>query len=240
MRVLSFLAVALLACQVAVAQDAATSTTGDYQDVVLLKNGAEFHGRIVENIEGKKLRIERRDGYVAEIPYSEIFLITTEDMFAEREDEFRASLDSLRGAPLNIEHQNHTRLGFLLGEDEEIFSASTVNGALIDSSYFVGVGLGWDNYEAGNGVPMFAEFLKPLSKGGVVPYFYVTGGYQLLWIDFLDGANHGGITFGAGFGVEFLTGPAGGFVGQMGYRYQEVKWLNDTYNYYGVSLGYSF
>ena len=203
----------------------------EYDDVILLKNGAVIRGKIFENVEGKKVKIERKDdGYIFEVPRNKIELITT---VGDRQLEARKHqiLIEREEKALQVRWKNYTHLGVLMGEKKDIFSISSMNGVLIEESYFVGAGIGWDNYPNAVGIPIFAEFLKYIPWGSTNPYLYVDAGYSLIDVT--------GYTLGAGAGIAVGVSEQGALIGQIGYRVQDTQ-FDVKLNYLSLMVGYNF
>jgi hypothetical protein len=62
---------------------AQTGQTDEYQDIVLLENGASITGKILERVDGEKVVIATREGQEHEVPWWRIELISTVETFEE-------------------------------------------------------------------------------------------------------------------------------------------------------------
>jgi len=129
------------------------------------------------------------------------------------------------------------RAGVLHKSDNNTFSASIINAASINHQGCIGVGVGWDKYIDGKGLPMFIDTRLQLEDLKVSPLFWGDFGYTLIWVDGLPKTNRGGIFFGAGTGVKIIsTNENISLLLELGYKRQHATGIE----YSGYYTGYYY
>ena len=95
-------------------------------------------------------------------------------------------------------------LGLTFSEASPGVSLSMVNGYNFNRWFNAGIGLGIDQYDDMNTIPIFAEMKGYLKKGKFIPYYFLRPGYGFL--SNVDGQNEtskkGGIHWQAGVGYQ--------------------------------------
>ncbi len=196
-----------------------TQAADKYDDVVLLDNGAVVQGKILpEESDGKKLKVEREDGYVFEIPRKRIRLI------AKAGD---PAVDSLRleiaqGRPVReivTDWKRFVRAGVYNGESEDVVALSVGFGLVVQQNFMIATGIGWDHYSFGEGIPLFLEFSGYVSKGTILPYWYLNFGVTPFFAATGTG-EEGDYFLGWGIGFTAPVGEGFGAGALLGYRTQ--------------------
>lgn len=165
-----FIALAMAVVATATMAFAATET-------VYLKNGSVIKGEIIEQIPGKSIKVQTKDGSIWVYDVDEIEKITKEDASAAE------------GADCNIRHR---KLDFTVATGYNIATKGGSGSVPIDftvskrfSPYFsAGVGAGIDIGTASGSdpiIPIFASFkgFLPLTSTKVTPFAEVRGGYAI-------------------------------------------------------------
>jgi hypothetical protein len=196
-----------------------TQAADKYDDVILLDNGAVVQGKILpQESNGKKLKIEREDGYVIEIPRKRIRLITKAGDPAV--DSLRLEIAQARQVPeIVTEWKRFIRAGVYNGESEDVVALAVGFGLLVQQNFLIATGIGWDHYSQGEGIPLFLEFSGYVSKGNVLPYWYLNFGVTPFFA--VTGSGEEGDYFlGWGIGFTVPVGEGFGAGALVGYRTQ--------------------
>jgi hypothetical protein len=191
----------------------------NYDDVVLLDNGAVLQGKILpEESDAKILKIEREDGYVIEIPRKRIRLITKAGDPAV--DSLQAKIVRARRVPeIVTEWKRFIRAGVYNGESKDVVALSVGFGLVVQQNFLIATGIGWDHYSQGEGIPLFLEFSGYISKGNVLPYWYLDLGVTP-FIAVSGTGEEGDYFLGWGIGFTVPVGEELGAGALVGYRTQ--------------------
>ena len=202
MKILKVLVVflLLLSCELAFCQESMRA-------VVYLKNGGVIHGMIIEQIPGKSIKIETRDGNIFVYTFDEIEKIAKE----------RIELTSAPG------YRNIPRVGLVSGENNTLFTASDVNGAQLGDDTCLGFGVGYDKYPNAWTLPLFVDFRVDLIGGEASPFLFTDAGYALGWVNGLSGSDWGGIMINAGFGARMALSDMSSVIIEAGYKFQRTR-----------------
>ncbi|MBI4720203.1 MAG: hypothetical protein HY770_03065 [Chitinivibrionia bacterium] len=216
----------------------------DYDDILLLNNGGTITGKIIDNVPGKKVTIERADGMVFKVPSKKIFAITDADNLEQHRRELQgcASLkrNLLRG------WKNTTWIGPRWGAARAYMSAGSVSGVYFGERIFLSLGLGYDYWPVAATLPIF--FHARVYEGGDLVRVFVYGdlGYALGWVEGVSGCDRGGTTFGFGAGGQMNAGTGPMPIILAGYRYQATgeyptgQRIGGTAHYLTISVGIVF
>ena len=213
-------------------------------DVLYLKNGSIYRGRIVEKNE-QIIKLETYDKNIYAVQLTDIQEIKSEETL-----EKPTILYKEKG------YVHYTELGPLAGSNRasngvttSAFSFQTVNGYKFNQYFFTGIGIGADLYAVQTFVPIVlsvrGDFTK---KGNKIPFYFVEGGYSLnATSNDVDGIKYqGGNTFAAGLGLKILFNENTGFVIGAGYRFQRSELVEKTnttiedFNRLTLRIGFSF
>ena len=213
-------------------------------DVLYLKNGSVYRGKIVEKKE-QIVKLETYDKNIFAIQFADIQQIKQEV--------------SLRKSSIQYKEKgyvHYTELGPLAGSNRasngvttSAFSFQTVNGYKFNQYLFTGIGIGADLYAVQTFVPIVLSLRGDFTKkGNKIPFYFVEGGYSLnATSNDVDGIKYqGGNTFAAGLGLKILFNENTGFVIGAGYRFQRSELVEKTkttiedFNRLTLRIGFSF
>ena len=144
-------------------------------DVLYLKNGSIYRGKIIEKNE-QTLKLETYEKNVYAVQIADIQEIKSEE--------------SLKKPIIPYKEKgyiHYTELGPLAGSNRasngvttSAFSFQTVNGYKFNQYLFTGIGIGADLYAVQTFVPIIlsvrGDFTK---KGNKIPFYFVEGGYSI-------------------------------------------------------------
>jgi hypothetical protein len=209
-----------------------------YTDLILLNNGATVEGRIISNSPGKKIEIERADGYRIILPRDRILLITV--VGDSKVDSLQKVIAARRPKTewdVAWSHFIRPTIGF--GDHKTIFGFTAGFGLIVEQNFIIGVGAGFetwrDNEEQdtsdvqsdalevdGIGAPIFVELVGYLRRGEKIPYFYFDGGVLPFW-PFRTTNAAADFFIAWGFGWLFPMKNGLGFIAQIGFRAQSFE-----------------
>ncbi len=213
-------------------------------DVLYLKNGSIYRGKIVERNE-QIIKLETYEKNIFAVQMIDIQSIKLEESLKKPVIQYKE-----KG------YVHYTELGPLAGSNRasngvttSAFSFQTVNGYKFNQYLFAGIGVGADLYAVQTFVPIVlsvkGDFTK---KGNKIPFYFVEGGYSLnATSNDVDGIKYqGGNTFAAGLGLKILFNENTGFVIGAGYRFQRSELVEKTktsiedFNRLTLRIGFSF
>jgi len=113
----------------------------DFDDIILLTNGAAIHGRIIEQANNGDILIETHDGYYRNVPSRHIAVVTNTDNL-EREQ--ARILHTLEHKTPVVTYSNIVQIGAFMGDSLMPFAISLVNGVTIWDRLQIGFGVGWE------------------------------------------------------------------------------------------------
>ena len=126
-----------------------------------------------------------------------------------------------------IKFKSSLQTGFLFGQSgsKPAVTISTVNGIQVNQ-WFAGIGIGIDYYGAKRSLPLFAAIQKDLSQKQNSFFLYGNAGYNIAWLkeeekqkNVMNYKQMGGLYYETGIGYKLKI---------------------STYNYLGLSAGFSF
>ena len=217
------------------------------EDVVYLKDGSDFRGKVTENISGVKTTIEIAGRNTFVLPDSTIKMILFNQVIPPKERSNSASPIEM-AASVNFYGGSENSGGFTFITSYQFpFRLSTG----------VSVGVEWFDHQQ---IPFMADVRYYFLKGSWSPSVYAQGGYAVPLSNKDDVSNqeyYGGILAGAGAGMRFNFNKRNALVFNLGYRYQKTKtifgyyaWSSmypqyeteryDTYNRLTFSFGFLF
>jgi hypothetical protein len=213
-------------------------------DVLYLKNGSIYRGKIIEKNE-QTIKLETYEKNIYAVQVSDIQEIKSEE--------------SLKKPVILYKEKgfvHYTELGPLAmsnrasnGVTTSAFSFQTTNGYKFNKYLFTGIGIGADLYAIQTFVPIVlsvrGDFTK---KGNKIPFYFVEGGYSInATSNDVDGIKYkGGNTFAAGVGLKILFNENTGFVIGAGYRFQRSELVEKTkttiedFDRLTLRIGFSF
>ena len=213
-------------------------------DVLYLKNGSIYRGKITEKNE-QIVKIETYDKNIFAAQLSDIQEIKQE-----------VSLRKLVNLYKEKGYVHYTELGPLAGSNRasngvttSAFSFQTVNGYKFNQYLFTGIGIGADLYAVQTFVPIVLSVRGDFTnKGNKIPFYFVEGGYSInATSNDVDGIKYqGGNTFAAGLGLKILFNENTGFVIGAGYRFQRSELLEkgkttiEDFDRLTLRIGFSF
>ena len=143
-----------------------------------------------------------------------------------------------------IKFKSSLQAGSLFGQSgsKPALTISTINGIKI-RQWFIGIGVGIDNYGAKRSIPLFAAVQKSLSPKANSFFLYGDAGYNLPWLqeqekmkNVVDYKQMGGLLYEAGIGYKFKIFRNNYFGLSAGYSFKQVKekytgrcWFFETY-----------
>ena len=213
-------------------------------DVLYLKNGSIYRGKITEKNE-QTVKLETYEKNIFAVQLSDIQEIKQEVSLKKP-----ANLYKEKG------YVHYTELGPLAGSNRasngvttSAFSFQTVNGYKFNQYFFTGIGIGADLYAVQTFVPVVLSVRGDFTnKGNKIPFYFVEGGYSLnATSNDVDGIKYqGGNTFAAGLGLKILFNENTGFVIGAGYRFQRSELLEkgkttiEDFDRLTLRIGFSF
>ncbi len=213
-------------------------------DVLYLKNGSIYRGKIIEKNE-QTLKLETYEKNVYAVQMTDIQEIKSEESLKRTIISYK-----VKG------YIHYTELGPLAGSNRasngvttSAFSFQTVNGYKFNQYLFTGIGIGADLYAVQTFVPIIlsvrGDFTK---KGNKIAFYFVEGGYSInATSNDVDGIKYqGGNTFAAGLGLKILFNENTGFIIGAGYRFQRSELVEKTkttiedFDRLTLRIGFSF
>ncbi len=213
-------------------------------DVLYLKNGSIYRGKIIEKNE-QIIKLETYDHNVIVVQIADIQKINREEFLKKTVIQYKE-----KG------YVHYTELGPLAGSNRasngvttSAFSFQTVNGYKFNQYLFTAIGIGADLYAVQTFVPIVLSVRGDFMKtGNKIPFYFVEGGYSInATSNDVDGIKYqGGNTFAAGLGLKILFNENTGFVIGAGYRFQRSELVEKTktaiedFNRLTLRIGFSF
>jgi hypothetical protein len=213
-------------------------------DVLYLKNGSVYRGKIVEKNE-QTVKLETYEKNIYAVQTADIQEIKSEESLKKP-----VILYKKKG------YVHYTELGPLAGSNRasngvttSAFSFQTVNGYKFNQYLFTGIGVGADLYAVQTFVPIVLSVRGDFTKrGNKIPFYFVEGGYSInATSNDVDGIKYkGGNTFAAGVGLKILFNENTGFVIGAGYRFQRSELVEKTkttiedFDRLTLRIGFSF
>lgn len=192
------------------------------EDVVYLKNGSILRGKVLENVQGVKIRFEIVGHNQLVFPDSTIKMI-------------------LMNQPTKPAGKETLSSPVELAANVSFFGGSKNSGGFtfVTSYQFpfrlsAGVGIGTEWFDCQQ-LPFSADVSYCFFQGPFSPYLYTKVGYALPLSkkekDY-EPENYGGVLAGAGAGLRFNFARRNALIFSLGYRYQKTKTISDTYPWY--------
>jgi len=201
------------------------------RDVVILKNGSELRGEIIEMNEDSYVRIRIFDNNIISLPAGEISKITSE-LIAD-EVHYKTS-----------GYINRTGLELIPGGGSTTPRFYMVNGYQFNEYVGTGIGIGFTPYnDPLTLMPLFVDFNLRLQKQNYSPVLFVKFGYNvsLGHDDDMDLISHtGGLLFNAGLGLQFNLSSGFGWFLNAGYNIDNSRYEFDTWGPQTVREDVSF
>ncbi|MCH5306002.1 MAG: hypothetical protein J1E79_05920 [Rikenella sp.] len=214
----------LLLCFVALLSGFAHAQNTRWQDAVYMKNGSVVRGTIIEQVPGKSLKIETRDGNVFVYKMAEVNKITREQM----QNQF-GNTNRFTAKPKGYGGLVEAGYGIGVSGYGSKFEFDVVNGYQFSPYFYMGFGVGVNVWTNGSGLvslPLFAHFRTNFMNKPVSPFFALSAGYNLSVTSGIDG----GIMIEPTLGVTFRTSNRTAVIFGIGYSGQQYK---EEYFYYG-------
>lgn len=197
------------------------------EDVVYLKNGSVLRGEILEHEVGKYLKIRLREGVDFSYKTEEIDKVSREaSKYTKIKLRYHNGFMPVRFLERG---QIFTQLAFSLAFNETQNQVLTnVSARLkvfkhLGTRVNPGLGTGFDFYEGGLIIPVFAELQGDFFKKQITPYYFLQGGYG---IGAGGSRDHiifrGGLMAHVGMGVHWYTDTKRSYYLGMGFRAQQT------------------
>lgn len=203
---------------------AQATITDTIEVVVLLNSGGKMQGKIITDIPGDKIVIERRDGQIFEFSYDKIDSIASPDDYKTRQLEILANPKGVSAVVPTAQ------VRMVFGSTETIgvsgpYGVSGMVGKSIADRVLLGGGAGWLAFSEMDFsfLSFAAEAQYHVTAGAVGLFFYGRGGWALGWVDQESGSNWGGANFGFGIGVFHTFSDHIAMSMAVGYSGQAVK-----------------
>jgi hypothetical protein len=201
--------VSLMVCCLLLMASFSPGRCEDFNDVVYLKNGSVIKGIIVEQVLGKSIKIQTRDGSLFVFKYEEVEKIGKQ--VSEEGGDFSGGTSHKP-----IKYQNNTTFNIALpfsdaGTGDAKVGLTTVNGVRFGDVFALGLGAGYLNYSDDTGygtgtsyLPIFLDARAYVPNAKIEPYFFGKIGYGFfLFSDpHLSSYNYSGLLFGFGAGFQ--------------------------------------
>jgi len=233
-----------------------------YIDLVYLKDGSEFRGKIIEYKHDEYLKMEILGGQTVEFPAKQVRKVVQQPygqsayvprapkVVKVREYNFRES---------GIYNETYVNLiqGFnTWGEWVGGLGIHHVTGYQFNRWIGTGLGVGFDGYYLGFGenvIPVYAEARGYFMKKNTTPFYSVALGYGFAGKNDDRGITEasGGIMFNPNIGYRIGASAGANFTLSMGYKYQKASFTqlrgggstikrNYTYSRLNLKLGLLF
>jgi len=193
------------------------------EDVVYLKNGSIFRGKIIENTAGVSTRIEMIGRNVMVIPEADIQRIVFNEPIPFVEQEKKMSPVELTSNVSFYGGSNNTA-GFTF-----------ITSYRLPCRLALGAGVGIEWFEKQQ-LPFIADIRYFPLKGSVSPFVYGQFGYSIPLSKHPEGEYsdfYGGVLAGTGVGLRLNFQNRNAVSFSLGYRYQRAKTVyNNFYWYY--------
>ncbi|MCB0557756.1 MAG: hypothetical protein H6573_16775 [Lewinellaceae bacterium] len=203
-------------------------------DVIHLKNGSQFEGKILEYLQGSMLRLELRSGGEIEFREEEIGRIEQGWESSKTDRQETVSIPPPKGRAYAFKENgvyNATYFSTLSGSVNKDFQLGlgihNVTGYQLHRVFGLGFGFGVDTYSFDNGetlYPVFAEARGYLSQKRVSPYYSGSLGYGFAFRnsdEFINKAN-GGLFYRAALGLRLGADKDTNVLADIGYQYQQA------------------
>lgn len=262
MNYIKILIIIFLACLFLPNTNFAQTDDIQYLDVVHLKDGSEFRGKIIEYKPDEYLKIEILGGQVVEFSAKQIKKIVQQpygqaafipQVVKTREYNFRERgiyNETYINMPQGFNRWNEWTVGLGIHH---------VVGYQHNRWIGTGLGIGFDGYHLGFGeniIPLYAEARGYFTQKNTSPFYAVSLGYGFATtlsnrnVDMI--ASKGGIMFNPNIGYRFGASAGANFTMSLGYKYQKASFTerrgwdesifkrNYQYNRVNLKLGLLF
>jgi hypothetical protein len=234
----SFLLFVLLFSLEVIAQNNSTD------DVLYLKNGSIYRGKIVEKNE-KIVKLETYEKNIFAVQLSDIQEIKQETSLKKPAIQYKEKgfVHYTELGPLAMSNRASN------GVTTSAFSFQTTNGYKFNQYLFTGLGVGADLYAIQTFVPIVLSVRGDFTNRGTkIPFYFVEGGYSINATsnDVAGTTYKGGNTFAVGLGLKILFQENTGFVIGAGYRFQRSELVEKTkttiedFDRLTLRIGFSF
>ena len=230
-----------------------------YIDIVHLKDGSEFRGKIIEYKHDEYLKMEILGGQVVEFPAKQVKKVVQQPYgqaafvpkpVRTREYRFRES-GIYNETYINVTQGYNSWGWWTIG-----LGIHHVAGYQFNRWIGAGLGMGYDGYDMDAGqhiVPVYAEARGYLMKKNISPFYSVALGYGFASKGIRDDISkaRGGIMVSPNIGYRFGASNNANFTLSAGYKYQKASFTeswgennsrtrNFTYSRLNLKLGLLF
>jgi len=217
------------------------------EDVVYLKNGSVIRGKITDQLNTGKVKIELMGGSVFVFAAADVDSMKKENRLKNQIKEIRQNyyrkdhgfrnmteLAIIYGVNFKNNPNNDPYNGYTENGDDIGLSLQTINGYQFWPYLFVGGGIGIDRFITYQQTfsPFFLRLSSEFIKRKVTPYVYLDAGYSVMWKQpDADGGtfttNTGGSYVAAGGGLRIYTRSRASVILSAGYKMNKSS---STYN----------
>ena len=199
-----------------------------YRHVVILKNGSEIRGKILET-DSSHTKITTKDGSIWSFQSNKIAGI----------ERFQPKVSG-KGVFVRVESG-------IVGGSQVSPSVLITNGYSFNAHWDVGLAMGYEHYWWDGYIPFMANARYNLLNNYFTPFMDVLVGYQMPLGNWDN--NKGGVTTGARIGFTRYLGNRVGFSTSLGYRFAYLKeesgWWDDnvtlrSINRFEIKFGLTF
>lgn len=192
--------------------------TINYEEVVYLKNGSVIKGVILEQIPNVSLKIKTKDENVFVFKMDEVEKIAKLEIIQKKND----TDETIKMKQKGFSSINELGANILLSNNttKPMVAVHTINGYLINSNIFVGLGAGIETDASIFIIPIYAHGRFYLTKTKVAPYFGLSGGYGITTVNGSSTLQNGGALGEALFGLKFQLNSMSALNFSLGYKLQ--------------------
>lgn len=177
-------------------------------DVIVLKNGSEIRGIILEETT-ETIKLKTKDG--------SIWVFKKEEVLEKK---------PFRPIPLDKGYYGALTFG-ALGGSEVSANLTMVNGYQISPHWGVGLGIGIESFYGRPYLPLFAEGRFNILKSGSTPFLNLGLGYDIVIQDLER--NKGGFLAQGLIGFKHELGTHFGIMTGIGFRYSRLRFENSNW-----------
>ena len=223
-----------------IAMTGLTHAQTTFQDVVHLKNGTVYRGKIMEQHADSTLKIEIAGGSVIAVSPAELSAIEFKVPY-DPQILASASVGTTEEKPdhgyfnvTNIGLMPGTSYGYYTTSSSVGFTIETINGYRWNPWFLTGAGLGLDIIQVPM-VQLFGDARYEILKKRATPFVYLDAGYGIPIAQANEDAYYnisykGGFAWGTGVGMRFNFRNEGAFLISAGYK-SEKRTETTSYQY---------
>lgn len=230
----------LLLCVVSLFSSITLAQNTNLQDVIYLQNGSIIRGTIIEQIPGKSLKIETRDGNIFVYQMDEISKMTREQAWNRSRTRPNQFLSKSNG------YEGFVEAGYGIGVSGYAgrFELDIVNGYRFNPYCFLGGGVGFNIFTNGENfvtIPVFIQGRFNLLDRNTSPFLTLNLGYNIstkrseVYNRYYTTVTYrGGVLFEPALGVAFRVSNRASVTFGVGYSLMQLQSKAES-SYYEIS-----